>query len=156
MPLRGESSDEYPGVGWIHSSDEVVVMTTERRNPVVRCAGEAIRNERTDSAHTKPFQVSKREVFDAWKRTRANQGAAGVDQESLEQFESNLGSNLYVIWNRMSSGTYFPEAVRRVEIPKANGSKRTLGIPTVRDRVAQEVVRARLEPILEPEFHPDS
>ena len=87
---------------------------------------------------------------------KANQGAAGVDGQSIAEFEANLSGNLYKLWNRLSSGSYFPPPVRRVEIPKANGSMRPLGIPTVADRVAQEVVRRYLEPILEPVFHADS
>jgi hypothetical protein len=87
---------------------------------------------------------------------KANQGAAGVDGQSIEDFEANLSGNLYKLWNRMSSGSYFPPPVRRVEIPKAGGGIRPLGIPTVADRIAQEVARRYLEPILEPVFHPDS
>ena len=105
---------------------------------------------------TKPFKISKDEVVKAWKRVKSNKGVGGVDRESLEMFEANLSKNLYKLWNRMSSGSYFPQAVRRVEIPKRDGSLRPLGIPTVSDRVAQEVVRARLEERLEPVFHEDS
>ena len=87
---------------------------------------------------------------------KANQGAAGVDGQSIAEFEANLSGNLYKLWNRLSSGSYFPPPVRRVDIPKANGGTRPLGIPTVADRIAQEVARRYLEPILEPVFHPDS
>ena len=104
----------------------------------------------------KPFLIPKREVWEAFKRVKANQGAAGVDGHSIEDFEANLSGNLYKLWNRMSSGSYFPPPVRRVDIPKANGGTRPLGIPTVADRIAQEVTRRFLEPILEPVFHPDS
>ena len=104
----------------------------------------------------KPFKIAKREVWEAFKRVRANQGAAGVDGQSIAEFEANLVGNLYKLWNRLSSGSYFPPPVRRVDIPKANGGTRPLGIPTVADRVAQEVVRRALEPILEPVFHVDS
>ena len=104
----------------------------------------------------KPFLISKREVWEAFKRVKANQGAAGVDGQSIEDFEANLSGNLYKLWNRMSSGSYFPPPVRRVDIPKANGGTRPLGIPTVADRIAQEVTRRFLEPILEPVFHLDS
>ena len=105
---------------------------------------------------TKPFIISKRLVYEAWKRIKANGGAHGVDSVSIEQFESDLSGNLYKIWNRMSSGSYFPPPVRRVEIPKDNGATRPLGIPTVGDRVAQMVVKMVFEPELEPIFHPDS
>jgi group II intron reverse transcriptase/maturase len=104
----------------------------------------------------KPFKIPKREVWEAFKKIKANQGAAGVDGQSIAAFEANLSGNLYKLWNRLSSGSYFPPPVRRVDIPKANGGTRPLGIPTVADRVAQEVVRRYLEPILEPVFHPDS
>jgi group II intron reverse transcriptase/maturase len=104
----------------------------------------------------KPFAISKWKVVEAYKRVKANKGAAGVDGESLSAFEENLEDNLYKIWNRMSSGTYFPPPVRRVEIPKKDGRTRPLGIPTVADRVAQMVVKLYLEPKVEPFFHPDS
>jgi len=87
---------------------------------------------------------------------KVNQGGAGVDGQSIEEFERDLSNNLYKLWNRMSSGSYFPPPVRRVEIPKPDGRKRSLGIPTVADRVAQMVVKQYLEPILEPHFHRDS
>ena len=104
----------------------------------------------------KPFYISKKSVMAAWERVKANKGTFGVDEESIKDFESNLKSNLYKIWNRMSSGTYFPPPVRAVEIPKSDGRKRLLGIPTVSDRVAQAVVKDHLEPIVEPKFHEDS
>jgi RNA-directed DNA polymerase len=104
----------------------------------------------------KPFLIPKREVWEAFKRVKANQGAAGVDGQSIAEFEASLSGNLYKLWNRLSSGSYFPPPVRRVEIPKANGGTRPLGIPTVADRIAQEVARRYLEPILEPVFHADS
>ena len=104
----------------------------------------------------KPFGIGKREVWEAYKRVKANQGAAGVDGQSIEQFEEDLSNNLYRLWNRMSSGSYFPPPVRRVDIPKGDGRTRPLGIPTVCDRVAQVVVQRYLEPILEQVFHDDS
>lgn len=104
----------------------------------------------------KPFCVSKREVWEAYKRVRANKGCAGVDGQSIEEFGAEMENNLYKLWNRMSSGSYFPKPVLRVEIPKADGGIRPLGIPTVSDRVAQQVVKQRLEPELEKHFHPDS
>ena len=107
-------------------------------------------------SRAKPFRISKREVWEAFKRIKANKGAAGVDDVSIEEFEKDLGNNLYKLWNRMSSGSYFPPPVRRVDIPKPDGGKRPLGIPTVADRIAQAVVKARLEPELEKHFHPDS
>ena len=104
----------------------------------------------------KSFVISKLVVWDAYEKVKANQGAAGVDGESIAEFEKNLKGNLYKLWNRMSSGTYFPPPVRAVEIPKAGGKVRVLGVPTVSDRIAQTVVRSYLEPEVEPLFHADS
>jgi RNA-directed DNA polymerase len=105
----------------------------------------------------KPFDISKWEVQDAWEKVRANKGAPGVDEVTLAEFEKDLKNNLYKIWNRMSSGSYFPPPVMAVEIPKPHGSgTRILGVPTVADRIAQTVVAARLEKAVEPVFHPDS
>jgi RNA-directed DNA polymerase len=105
----------------------------------------------------RPFCIAKREVWEAYKQVKANQGAAGVDEQSIAQFEENLSNNLYLIWSRMSSGSYMPPPVLRVEIPKDGGAgTRPLGIPTVSDRIAQTVVKRYLEPMLEAKFHPDS
>jgi RNA-directed DNA polymerase len=104
----------------------------------------------------KPFSISKRVVWEAYKRVKANKGAAGVDEETIAKFEGDLKDNLYKLWNRMSSGSYIPPPVRLVEIPKADGSTRLLGIPTVGDRIAQMVVKMYMEPKVEPHFHPDS
>ena len=104
----------------------------------------------------KPFPITKRQVWDAYKRVKANRGCAGEDVQTLEIFEQNLADNLYKLWNRMASGCYQPLPVKRVEIPKANGGIRPLGIPTVADRIAQTVVKQVLEPELERHFHPDS
>lgn len=103
----------------------------------------------------KSFSITKKEVYAAYKQVKANKGAAGVDRESIADFEKKLADNLYKLWNRMSSGSYFPPPVKRVEIPKEGGT-RPLGIPTVADRIAQAVVKNRLEPELEKSFHPDS
>lgn len=107
-------------------------------------------------AEAKSFSISKEAVWKAWLLVKANQGAAGVDDESIASFEQRLKLNLYKIWNRMSSGTYFPPPVRTVLIPKADGRERALGIPTVGDRVAQMVLKLYLEPLVEPGFHRDS
>ncbi len=105
----------------------------------------------------KPFQISKWKVWEAYERVKANKGAAGVDEQSISEFEADRDRNLYKIWNRMSSGSYFPPPVKAVEIPKAGGKGvRLLGVPTVADRVAQTVARLYLEPQVEPVFHPDS
>jgi RNA-directed DNA polymerase len=105
----------------------------------------------------KPFAISKRLVWEAWRRVKANRGAEGVDEESIEEFEANLRGNLYKLWNRMSSGSYMPPPVRAVEIPKKGGrGVRVLGVPTVADRIAQTVAYLYLEPEVEPVFHSDS
>jgi group II intron reverse transcriptase/maturase len=104
----------------------------------------------------KPFDISKVEVVRAWEKVRANRGAPGVDEVSLAAFGADLRDNLYKIWNRMSSGTYFPPPVLAVEIPKADGGTRLLGVPCVADRVAQTVAAARIEEVVEPVFHDDS
>ena len=109
-----------------------------------------------DATKTKPFNIDKKLVYDAYKAVKANAGAAGVDGQSLEQFAEDLGRNLYKIWNRMSSGSYLPPPVRAVPIPKKNGGQRILGVPTVADRVAQMVVKQVVERTVEPIFMPDS
>ncbi|MFE7713375.1 reverse transcriptase domain-containing protein [Streptomyces sp. NPDC057486] len=106
-------------------------------------------------ASDKPFNISKQSVWEAYEKVRANKGAAGVDAVSMEVFEEDLKNNLYRIWNRMASGTYFPPPVRAVEIPK-KGGVRILGVPTIGDRIAQTVVAGVLEAKAEPVFHPDS
>jgi RNA-directed DNA polymerase len=105
---------------------------------------------------TKPFTISKALVMKAFKLVKANDGVAGVDQQSIESFEEDLKDNLYKLWNRLSSGSYFPAAVKAVAIPKKGGGKRILGIPTVSDRIAQMVVKLVFEPLVEPYFYPDS
>ena len=104
----------------------------------------------------KPFGISKREVWMAYKQVKANRGAAGVDGQTIAEFDEDLSNNLYQLWNRLASGSYMPSPVRRVDIPKGDGGTRPLGIPTVSDRIAQMVVKRYLEPVLEPVFHDDS
>jgi len=105
---------------------------------------------------TKPYVIAKRAVWEAYQQVKANRGSAGIDDETIAKFDENLPGNLYKLWNRMSSGSYLPPPVRQVEIPKAKGGTRKLGIPTVSDRIAQTVVKRAIEPILEPIFHEDS
>ena len=104
----------------------------------------------------KSFTISKQLIWNAWQKVKANQGSAGIDGQTIKGFEEDLKNNLYKIWNRMSSGSYIPPAVKLVEIPKSGGGKRPLGIPTVADRVAQMAVTMILEPNIEPVFHEDS
>ncbi|MDW9452163.1 group II intron reverse transcriptase/maturase, partial [Sinorhizobium meliloti] len=110
----------------------------------------------SESTTDKPFRIEKRRVYEAYKAVKANRGAAGVDGQTLEIFEKDLAANLYKIWNRMSSGTYFPPPVRAVSIPKKAGGERVLGVPTVSDRIAQMVVKQMIEPDLDSLFLPDS
>jgi RNA-directed DNA polymerase len=104
----------------------------------------------------KPFEIPKKLVVQAYREVKEKAGAAGIDQETIEDFERNLKDNLYCIWNRMSSGSYFPPAVKGVPIPKKSGGTRLLGVPTVSDRIAQTVVKIMLEPVLEPLFDENS
>ena len=106
--------------------------------------------------NTRTYEIPKQLVWNAWKLVRANGGSGGVDGESIEGFERNLKNNLYKIWNRMSSGSYFPPAVRGVEIPKSGGGYRLLGIPSIGDRVAQTTVKLQIEARLDALFLPDS
>jgi len=105
---------------------------------------------------TKPYSIAKRTVWEAYQQVKANRGAAGIDEETIAMFEQNLSGNLYKLWNRLSSGSYFPPPVKQVEIPKATGGTRKLGVPTVSDRIAQTVVKLLIEPRLDALFHPDS
>ncbi len=105
---------------------------------------------------TKSFDIPKALVWKAFQRVKANGGAAGVDGETIEGFERNLKDNLYKLWNRMASGSYFPPPVKAVPIPKKTGGTRTLGVPTVADRIAQSAIKMVLEPLLEPIFDDNS
>src|SRR5438034_7181291 len=131
-------------------------MELDRRGCVVQPRPRANRRREEPREEAKPVDITKREVWEGFKKVKGKQGAAGVDGQSIADFEADLSNNLYKLWNRLSSGSYFPPPVRRVDIPKADGGTRALGIPTVADRVAQEVARRYLEPRLEPIFHADS
>jgi RNA-directed DNA polymerase len=131
-------------------------MRAERRSPTFRLWEPVNPRGEEPMPEAKPHVIPKQFVWDAYQRVKANRGAAGVDGESLAAFEKDLKNNLYKVWNRMSSGSYFPPPVRLVEIEKDNGGTRPLGIPTVADRVAQTVVKMVLEPMVDPHFHPDS
>jgi RNA-directed DNA polymerase len=131
-------------------------MEPEQRGRVIVPSSNANPQGKERAKVAKPFDIPKRLVWNAWRLVRANAGAAGVDEESIDVFERVLANNLYRIWNRMSSGSYFPLPVKEVLIPKKAGGQRPLGIPTVSDRIAQTVVKLVLEPELEPHFHEDS
>ena len=132
-------------------------MDVERRGDIIEGGGlgQPLRREELGTA-PKAFAIPKRAVFAAWQRVKANRGVAGIDGESLAAFEQKLRGNLYRVWNRLVSGSYFPPPVKEVGIPKAGGGIRPLGIPTVGDRVAQTVAKMALEPHLEPHFDQDS
>ena len=131
-------------------------MQLERRGwaerlKIVNCA-----NRRNFLENKKPFNIEIELVLKAYKKAKSNKGAAGIDDQSFEEFDRNLNNNLYKLWNRMSSGSYFPPPVKAVEIPKRSGGKRTLGIPTVADRIAQTVVAELVAPNMEKYFHENS
>ncbi len=121
------------------------------------CLAKQLEDRMTSTDTTdKPFMIEKRQVYEAYKAVKSNKGAAGVDGQTIEQFDADLEGNLYKIWNRMSSGSYFPPPVRAVSIPKKSGGERILGVPTVGDRIAQMVVKQLIEPDLDPIFLPNS
>jgi RNA-directed DNA polymerase len=153
-----KNTDARISGGVAGGSDEGSVMGLERSSDIVPTEPAGQPGNGEELARTvKPFGIAKRVVWEAYRQVKANQGAAGIDGESLEMFEANLKDNLYKVWNRMSSGSYTPPAVRLVEIPKKkNGGVRTLGIATVEDRIAQTVAKIYIEPALEQLFHPDS
>ena len=154
---QSKSTDAGHRGGLSRSSVEASVMEVERRGWPDQLNDEGQpRSGRNRHHKTKPFQISKHLVFEAYKRIKANKGSAGVDAQSLTDFEVNLRDNLYKLWNRLSSGSYQPPPVLRVEIPKSDGGVRPLGIPTVSDRIAQMVVKLQIEPELESHFHPSS
>lgn len=153
-PVRLKTDVLYDG-GLSHSSDEVPVMGMERRAGVIQLElplATLNKQGRDKGVSTKSVPITKQMVWESYKKVRSNKGSAGIDQETIEMYEERLGDNLYILWNRMSSGCYFPPPVLEVEIPKEDKRKRKLGIPTVNDRVAQQVLKSYLEPRLEAEF----
>ncbi len=154
---QSKSTDAGHRGGLPRSSDEVSVMEMEpRRQPVQSKDGGQPGNGRNLQIKAKPFYIPKQLVYEAFKRVKANKGGYGIDAQSLSDFEQDLSNNLYKLWNRMSSGSYYPPPVMRVEIEKPGGGIRPLGIPTVTDRIAQMVVKLLIEPELERHFHPHS
>ena len=133
--------------GATRSSVEVTVMVMERRGCVKSLA--LMYNWEQDDilVTTKPFNIPKQLVWQAYKLVRANAGSAGIDNQSIGEFSQDLKGNLYKLWNRMSSGSYFPPPVKEVAIPKKQGGVRKLGIPTVTDRIAQIVTSQTKQPI---------
>jgi group II intron reverse transcriptase/maturase len=157
-PVRPNTDDLYE-IGLSHSSEEASVMGVERRAEVTQLKLPLTtlnKRGRDSGAETKSIPITKRMIWEAYKKVRSNKGAAGIDEETIEMYEERLEDNLYMLWNRMSSGSYFPPPVLEVEISKDDGWKRKLGIPTVNDRVAQQVLKSYLEPRFEAEFSPQS
>lgn len=151
-----ESTDAQARGGTARSSDEVCDKQMERRGGVMEPSSTANQRWEELMSEAKPFEISKREVWEAYRKVKGNKGAAGVDGQTIAEYEGALKDNLYKLWNRMSSGSYFPPPVRVVEIPKDTGGKRKLGISNVSDRIAQTVATSRLVELLDPLFHPDS
>ena len=158
---EGQSTDVGHRDGPVRSSDEGPVMGLEQRGRADQ--GDADANPSGEEQREAPkqkvksFDISKRLVFQAWDKVRANNGAPGVDAVSITEFGNDERDNLYKLWNRLSSGSYMPGPVRAVEIPKDHGKGvRVLGVPNVEDRVAQTAAAMLLEAALEPIFHPDS
>jgi RNA-directed DNA polymerase len=136
-----------------HSSEEAPVMGVERRAEVIQLKLPLSTHKgRNEEMETKSIPITQEMVLSAYKKVRKNRGTAGIDNESLEMFEENLSDNLYITWNRLSSGSYHPKSVLEVAIPKDDGRKRKLGIPTVRDRICQQVIKDYLEGRFEVEF----
>lgn len=153
-PLRLNTKDLVDG-GSNRSSNEASVMGVERRVGVeqsIEALTTAGDGGKINAEMTKHLPISKQMVYAAYLKVKSNKGASGVDKVSLKAYESKLGSNLYVLWNRLGSGSYFPPPVLEVEIPKGDGGVRKLGIPTVEDRIAQQVIKAYLEPRFETIF----
>jgi RNA-directed DNA polymerase len=154
---EGERTDATPRGGALRSSEEVRESGQSEGSACseARFIGPT-REGRSSTDQAKPYCISRQEVLEAYRKVKSNKGAAGIDEQTIQEFERKLKKNLYRIWNRMSSGSYFPPPVRTVKIPKAGGGERPLGIPTVSDRIAQMVVKNRLEPRVDPLFQSDS
>ena len=154
---KGERTNATPRGGALRSSEEV---RESGRSEGGACSEAKFvgptRNGRSSKDKAKPYCISRQEVLEAYSKVKSNKGAAGIDEQTIADFERDLKNNLYRVWNRMSSGSYFPPPVRTVKIPKAGGGERPLGIPTVSDRVAQMVVKNRMEPLVDPLFLSDS
>jgi group II intron reverse transcriptase/maturase len=156
-PVRPKTDDLYE-LGLSHSSDETSVMGVERRAEVtqLKLPLTTPKGGRDSGFETKSIPITKRMIWESYKKVRSNKGSAGIDEETIAMYEEQLEDNLYILWNRMSSGSYFTPPVLEVEISKDDGRKRKLGIPTVNDRVAQQVIKNYLEPRFEAEFSPQS
>lgn len=153
--LVRQNTDVLCDGGLSRSSDETSVMVVERRAKVIQLElplATFIDKGRDSVIETKSLPITKRMIWESYKKVRKNKGSAGIDEETLDMYKERLKDNLYILWNRLSSGSYFPPSVLEAEILKDDGRKRKLGIPTVNDRIAQQVVKTYLEPRLEKEF----
>ena len=160
VPHKSESTKVNLRGGVIRSSDTRSLIASRAKgshHSSVAIATTRRRRKAKATEQAKPFEdISKGKVWQAYKSVRASKGAGGVDGQSIKDFEREIGKNLYKLWNRLSSGSYHPPAVKVVSIPKAEGGKRKLGIPTVEDRIAQMVVKHQIEDRLDNLFHKDS
>lgn len=156
-PHEAKSGDAWHGVRWRHKSDEGGCNDPGAKDATeLLKSGTPPRESRSGSTKAKTQPIEKLQVWHAWKHVRQGGKAVGIDGVSIAEIDADPSKYLYPLWNRMASGSYHPPAVREHCIPKGNGKERTLGIPTVLDRVAQQVIRAELEPLVEPGFHPSS
>ena len=154
---KAESINARYGGGAVRSSGEMPVMGVERRGSVKQPVCRSQLHQQEEGRYkAKPFDIDKWLIVEAYNRVKANAGSAGIDRQSLDDFDRDRKHNLYKLWNRMVSGSYMPPPVRAVSIPKRTGGKRILGIPTVADRIAQMVVKLKFEPGVEQHFLPDS
>ena len=156
--MRSNSEVLFDG-GLNRSSKEASVMEVERRVGVIQMElpfTTSVRGRKIVEVATKGIPITKQMVWKSYKKVKSKKGSGGVDGKSLSSYSENLSGNLYKLWNRLTSGSYYPQAVLEVEIPKKDGSKRKLGIPTIEDRIAQQVVKDYLEPRMEREFHDSS
>lgn len=157
-PERSNTDALFDG-GLNRSSEEDSVMGLERRIEVIQLElpfTTSVRGRKIVEVATKGIPITKKMVWESYKKVKVNKGSGGIDEISLAQYAENISGNLYKLWNRLSSGSYFPRAVKEVEIPKPDGRKRKLGIPTINDRIAQQVIKDYLEGRLEKVFHPSS
>ena len=157
---EAESINDCKDVRCCYSSVEVPVMGMERRTADIQFQLfnhlEQLRMSDLFETQSKPIPITKDMVREAYRKVSSNKGSAGVDKQELNEFKENLSKNLYTLWSRMASGSYFPMPVKEVIIPKANGGERKLGIPTLSDRIGQEVIKTYLEPRFEAVFLPNS
>ena len=157
-PLRS-NTDEFVDGGSNRSSQEDSVMGLEQRVGIIQMElplTTSKKGRRTEGVTSKGIPITRSMVWHAYKKVRKNKGVGGVDGKSLKAFRRNQEDNLYKLWNRLTSGSYFPQAVKEVSIKKSSGGERKLGIPTVEDRIAQQVIKNYLEDRFEQEFHENS